>query len=111
MRQPRGALVLARRRIAPVAAALLLVNVLLYVVFLPGSVDVDYGAAGRAAVGVVLAALYCVPAWWDSAASGGRAARAIGRSLVLVGAFSWSLAWYLLVARHYGLDGLGLITT
>jgi hypothetical protein len=106
-----GALVLARRRIAPVAAGLLLVNVLLYVVFLPGSVDVDYGAAGRAAVGVVLAALYCVPAWWDSAASGGRAARAIGRSLVVVGAFSWSLAWYLLVARHYGLPGLGLITT
>jgi hypothetical protein len=69
------------------------------------------GAAGRAAVGVVLAALYCVPAWWDSAASGGRAARAIGRSLVVVGAFSWSLAWYLLVARHYGLPGLGLITT
>lgn len=106
-----GALDLALRRVDPIGAALLLVNVLLYVVFLPVSVDVDYGGAGRAAVGVVLAALYCVPAWWDSAASGSRAARVIRRSLFYSAGFSWSLAWYLLAAWHYGLPGIDLITT
>ena len=84
-------------------AALLLANVLLYVVFLPGSVDVDYGAAGRAALGVVLAALYCLPAW--------RPRGVAGLVAVGAGAFAWSVAWYLVVASHYGLDGFVLITT
>jgi hypothetical protein len=106
-----GALELVRRRVAPVAAALLLVNVLLYVVFLPTSVDVDYGAAGRAAVGVVLATLYCVPAWSVVTASSGRAAGVVLGSLGWGALLSWSLAWYLLVARHYGLPGIDLITT
>src|SRR5439155_25946742 len=96
-----GAILLLRR--APVAAALLLVNVLLYVVFLPTSVDVDYGAAGRAAIGVMLAALYCLPAWRP---------RGFGRTAVLgAGVFAWSVGWYLTVASHYGLDGFNLITT
>jgi hypothetical protein len=96
-----GAILLLRR--APVAAALLLVNVLFYVVFLPATVDVDYGAAGRAAIGVMLAALYCLPAWQM---------RGIVRSAVLgAGAFAWSIGWYLVVASHYGLDGFNLITT
>jgi hypothetical protein len=86
-----------------VAAALLLVNVLFYVVFLPASVDVDYGAAGRAAIGVMLAALYCLPAWQM---------RGLMRAAVLgAGAFAWSIGWYLVVASHYGLDGFNLITT
>jgi Dolichyl-phosphate-mannose-protein mannosyltransferase len=96
-----GALVLLRRRRAPVAAALLLANVLLYVVFLPDGVDVDYGAAGRAAIGVVLAAIYCVPDWWRPG---------LRRAFVGLGALSWSLAWYLVVATHYGLSGIDLIT-
>jgi hypothetical protein len=96
-----GAILLLRR--APVAAALLLVNVLFYVVFLPASVDVDYGAAGRAAIGVMLAALYCLPAW---RMRGFVRAAALG-----VGAFAWSIGWYLIVASHYGLDGFNLITT
>ena len=95
------ALALLGRSRARVAAALLLANVLLYVVFLPDGVDVDYGAAGRAAIGVVLAAAYCVPIFNPG----------IGRKvLVAAGGFVWSLAWYLLVARHYGLDGMDLIT-
>jgi hypothetical protein len=95
-----GALFLLRR--APVAAGLLLVNVLLYVVFLPTGVDVDYGAAGRAAVGVVLAALYCLPAWRP---------HGLRRVPALVGgAFAWSIGWYLVVASQYGLDGMTLIT-
>jgi hypothetical protein len=96
-----GAILLLRR--APVAAALLLANVLFYVVFLPASVDVDYGAASRAAIGVMLAALYCLPAWQM---------RGLMRAASLgVGAFAWSIGWYLVVASHYGLDGFNLITT
>jgi hypothetical protein len=106
-----GALELLRRRAAPICALLLLVNVLLYVVFLPDSVDVDYGAAGRAAVGVVLAGLYCVPTWCELASSSGRSMRVARRGLFYGAAFSWSLLWYLLVAWHYGLPGIDLITT
>jgi dolichyl-phosphate-mannose-protein mannosyltransferase len=95
-----GAFVILRR--APVAASLLLANVLLYVVFLPTGVDVDYGAAGRAAIGVVLAALYCLPAW--------RPHGLWKKSALTAGALAWSIVWYLAVASHYGLDGLTLIT-
>jgi hypothetical protein len=69
-----GALVLLWRGRARVAATLLVVNVLLFVVFLPKSVYVDYAAAARASIGVVLAALYCLPAWWASPC-GGRTVR------------------------------------
>jgi hypothetical protein len=96
-----GGVLLLRRLETRVAGALLLVNVLLYVVFLPDSVDVDYGAAGRAAIGVVLAAAYCVPAWWTTR---------LRRAVVGAGAFLWSIAWFLLVASHYGLPGVDLIT-
>jgi hypothetical protein len=96
-----GALFLFRR--APVAAALLLANALLYVVFLPDSVDVDYGAAGRAAIGVVVASLYCLHAWRPHGFK--------GVAVVGAGAFAWSVGWYLIVASSYGLDGFNLITT
>ena len=61
-----GALVLLRWRRCLVPAGLLLVNVLLYVVWLPRAVYIDDSAASRAAVGVVLAALYCLPGWWSA---------------------------------------------
>lgn len=96
-----GALGIFRR--APVPAALALVNVLLFVVFLPDGVDVDYGAAGRAAIGVVLAALYCLPAW--------RPRGPAGHTALGAGAFAWSVGWYLVVASLFGLDGFVLITT
>jgi hypothetical protein len=106
-----GALVLLWRGRAPVAATLLVVNVLLFVVFLPKSVYVDYAAAARASVGVVLAALYCLPAWLGLGARETYRATIIPRALVLAVAFAWSLGWYLPVARHYGLSGLELIST
>lgn len=106
-----AALLLVRRRVAAIPALLLLLNVLLYVVFLPRSVEVDYGAAARAAVGVVLAALYCFPAWWGRPDPGRGRAFVLRRSLLVGGAFAWSLAWYLLAASHYGLPGWLLITT
>jgi hypothetical protein len=97
-----GAVVLLSQRRAQVAAILLLANVSLFVVFLPGSVDVDYRAAGRATIGVVLAAIYCLPAWKLSRRS---------RVPVAIGAFGWSIAWFLLVAAHYAIPGMKLITT
>jgi len=97
-----GALILLRRRRCLVLAGLLLVNVLLYVVWLPRSVYVDYAAASRAAVGVVLAALYCLPAWWRSAWR--------GRVVVAAGAFALSIAGYLIAAELFGLNGIRHIT-
>ena len=41
---------------------LLLLTSAAFVIFLPADVDVDYGAAGRAALGVVLAWIACLPA-------------------------------------------------
>jgi hypothetical protein len=97
-----GALVLLRRRRCLVPAGLLLANVLLYVVWLPRAVNVDEAAASRAAVGVILAALYCLPAWW-------RWSR--GRLLVATGAAAGSLAWFLLAAALLGVAGFRDLTT
>jgi hypothetical protein len=97
-----GALVLLHRRRCLVLAGLLLVNVLLYVVWLPRSVYVDYAAASRAAIGVVLAALFCLPALWRSAWR--------GRVVVAAGAFALSIAGYLIAAELFGLDGIHAIT-
>lgn len=97
-----GAVALLRRRASVVPAALLLANVLLYVVWLPRAVYIDHAAAGRAAIGVVLAALYCLPAWW----SGGR-----HRLIVSGGAFALSIAWYLIIEALVGHSGISGITT
>ena len=97
-----GALVLLRWRRCLVPAGLLLVNVLLYVVWLPRAVYIDDSAASRAAIGVALAALYCLPGWW-------RASR--GRMVVTVGALAFSSGWYLIAAALLGLNGLQHITT
>jgi hypothetical protein len=97
-----GAFVLLRRRQSLVPAGLLLVNVLLYVVWLPRAVYIDDSAASRAAVGVVLAALYCLPAWW-------RAPR--GRFIVATGALALSIGWYLIAAALFGVNGFQNITT
>jgi len=97
------ALILLRRRRCLVFAGLLLVNVLLYVVWLPRSVYVDHPAASRAAIGVILAALYCLPAWWRTAAR--------SRVVIAGGAFFLSLGWYLIAAALFGLRGIYYITT
>jgi hypothetical protein len=98
-----GALFLLRRRRCVVLAGLLLVNVLLYVVWLPRSVYIDDPAASRAAIGVVLAALYCLPAVWRTASR--------GRALVLAAGAGLSIGWYLIVAALFGLSGIHYITT
>ena len=96
-----GGLFLLRRRQSRVCAGLLLVNVLLYVVWLPRSVYIDQAAASRAAVGVVLAALYCLPAWWSAPR---------GRPAVVAGAFALSIAWYLIASALFGQSGIHEIT-
>jgi hypothetical protein len=96
-----GALLLLRRRRSDVLAGLLLVNVLLYVVWLPRAVYIDYSAASRAAIGVVLAALYCLPAWW---------AFVRARVAIAASAFALSLGWYLIAAAFLGLAGINEIT-
>ena len=97
-----GALVLFRNRRCVVSAGLLLVNVLLYVVWLPRAVYIDQAAASRAAIGVVLAALFCVPAWWSASR---------GRVIVAAGALAFSIGWYLIAAALFGIDGIQNITT
>ncbi len=82
--------------------ALLMLNAAAFVVFLPKVVYVDYGAAGRAAIGVVLATICCIPAW--RAVSGGRP------PLHLV-SLTWSLPWYFLAAVGLGLPALALLTS
>jgi hypothetical protein len=97
-----GALALLRLRRFVVPAGLLVVNVLLYVVWLPRAVYIDDSAASRAAVGVALAAVYCLPGWWS-------AARA--RVVVAAGAFALSLGWFLAAAALLGVHGVQDITT
>jgi hypothetical protein len=97
-----GALALLRSRQSLVPAGLLLVNVLLYVVWLPRAVYIDDSAASRASVGVVLAALYCLPAWWSAPR---------GRVVVATGALALSIGWYLIAAVLLGVNGFQNITT
>ncbi len=51
---------------------------------------------------MVLAALYCLPAWWGGSRS---------RVVVAAGAFAFSIGWYLLVAVLFAKDGIQIITT
>jgi hypothetical protein len=93
-----GALYLLQRRRELGAALLLVLNVALFVVFLPKNVTIDWGAVVRNATPALLAALYLVPA--------------IRSRLVLAaGAFFLSPVWYLLVAAWLGIRGLRFATT
>ena len=80
---------------------LLGLNAAAFVVFLPAGVDVDYGAAGRAATGVVLATIVCLGSW--------RPARLSPRVAAVV--LVWSLAWYVVYAAAVGLPAFGLVTS
>jgi hypothetical protein len=98
-----GGIVLLRQRRTRLPAALLLANVLLYLVFLPHGPYIDYPAAARSVIGILVAALYCLPWWWN---------RQWSVRLVLAGeAFAWSLPWYLIVAWKYSLATFKAITS
>jgi hypothetical protein len=93
-----GALyLLARRRDVPLAL-LAVVNIALFVVFLPKNVEIDWGAAGRNATPALLGAIYCVPA-------------VRSRAVLVAGALLLSPLWYLLVAHLLGVRGWHLMTT
>ena len=97
-----GGIVLLWRPRARLVAALLLVNVLLYLVFLPRGPYIDYPAAARSVIGILVAAFYCLPWWWN---------REWAVRVVLAGeAFAWSLPWYLIVAWKYTLATFSAIT-
>lgn len=96
-----AAIVLLVQRRLVVPAALLLANVLLVVVYLPKNVYIDYPAASRSVIGVLLAAIYCLPAVRRGA---------LLRVAVGAEALAWSLAWYLAVAWKYGLPTIRALT-
>lgn len=97
-----GAMVLLRRPRMRLLGLLVALNATAFVVFLPSDVDVDYGAAGRAALGVVLASLACLPAW----SQGTR----LSRPAVAV-ALLWSLPWFVIASIAVGAPGIGLVTS
>jgi hypothetical protein len=85
------AVALVRRHVGePLPIVLFALNAIVFVVYLPAPVLVDYGAAGRAAVGVVLSLVLCLPALLRDN---------VGR----VVAFAWSPAWYLIALFALGL--------
>jgi hypothetical protein len=92
-----GLYLLARRRRLDLAL-LVVVNVALFVVFLPKNVTIDWGAAARNATPALLAAIYCVPA-------------VRSRLVLLVGALALSPLWYLFVAYLLGAPGWRFMTT
>lgn len=98
-----GAVVLFRRPRMRALGLLLAFNAAAFVVFLPSDVDVDYGAAGRAAIGVVLASLVCLPAW---SSQGRRLSRPAATVAVL-----WSLPWFVVASIVVGAPGIGLVTS
>jgi len=81
------------------ARVALALNAAIFVVFLPSPIAVDYGAAGRAAIGVLLGVIYCLPAVRER--MGHRQARTL--------AFAWSAVWYILIALFMGAPGPSLI--
>ncbi len=85
----------------PVGAGLLFGCVLFFLVFLPKEVYVDYAAAARAAMGVVLASIFCLPAF---VAAGSR------RLPLFAGAFLLSIGWFMITAAFVGIPSLSLIT-
>jgi hypothetical protein len=93
-----GCLYLLARRRAVDLALLLVVNVAIFVVFLPKNVTVDWGAAARNATPAVIGAIACVPA-------------VRSRPLLLVGSVVLSPLWYLFVAYLLGGAGWRLMTT
>ncbi len=91
--------VLLKKRSAELC--LVLLSVAAFVIFIPTWMDVDYGGAGRAAIGVVLPLVIAIPRCREVL---GRRSRALGWSLVL-----WSLPWYLLAAVLLAAPGPALL--
>jgi len=85
----------ARR--ANLSALSVLVNLALFTIFIPRTVTVDFGGAGRNATPVVLAALFALPS--------------LNRRTAALVAVVLSPLWYLAIAASLGVAGLRLVTT
>ena len=90
-----------RRPATRISALLLGLNAAAFVVFLPAEVDINYGAASRAAIGVMLATIVCLPAWSPD----GRLSHRAQATAAL-----WSLPWYLAACVLTGFPGIAAIT-
>lgn len=95
------AILVLRERLNPEAALLVLVNAAVLVVFLPTPVDVDYGSAGRAAIGVLFASILCLPVIRHHSRRG--QAR-IGRAVTAL----WTVIWFVYVGALLGLPVVNL---
>lgn len=93
---------LLRRPAARGSAILFALNAAAFVVFVPRIAEVDYGAAGRIAVGAVLASIICLPSWPRRGFS-----LVYTASVVLL----WSLPWYAFMSAALDIPGLTLITS
>jgi hypothetical protein len=91
------ALYLLYVRRATLSAVSVLLNLALFIVFIPRHVMVDFGAAGRNATPVLLAALFLLPA--------------LSRRTAVLVAAVLSPLWFLAIAASLGLSGLQLVTT
>jgi hypothetical protein len=92
-----GGLLLLWRREHVTFALLLLLDVALFVVFVPHIAVIDYGAAGRVAAPALIGAIFCAPF--------------IDRRAVAAVAALASPVWFVVVAALYGLPSLALVTT
>ena len=92
-----AALYLLYRRTAAAAAWLLLLNVALFIVFVPRQITIDYSGAGRNAAPAVLAAVFLLPA--------------LSRRSAVAAAALLSPVWFLVIAAALGLNGFDLVTT
>jgi hypothetical protein len=90
-----------RRPKTRISAFLLALNASAFVVFLPAEVDINYGAASRAAIGVLLATIVCLPAWSPD----GKLSRRAQTAVVV-----WSLPWYLVACVLTGFPGVAAMT-
>jgi hypothetical protein len=90
-------LYLLHARRAIVRAASVLLNLALFVVFIPRDVMVDFGAAGRNATPVLLAALFLIPA--------------LSRRTAVLMAAALSPLWYLAIASSLDVAGFQLVTS
>jgi hypothetical protein len=91
-----GLYLLYRRRAIP-AAVLLVLNVALFVVWIPKGIVIDWGAASRNVVPALLGFLYCIPYWRD-------------RRYVLGLCVLLSPLWFLFVAWLVNVPGFTLMT-
>jgi hypothetical protein len=97
-----GALLVLRHRLGDPGPWLVLANAAAFVFFLPAPVDIDYGSAARAAIGVVLAWIYCLPALRATADT---------FAIVRLGAVLWSAMWFVVVGAALSLPVVSLVIT